>query len=399
MSPLAVRGTGIVDIGAAAQRTLRRCVRSSHGGLGSATVSADDPASGFADRVQAVLDGELSRHRRHLEDISDDLLPLVDELAAMTRGGKRLRPAFCYWGYRGAGAPDSEAIVRASTSLELLHAAALIHDDVMDRADTRRGRPASHTRFADLHTRSGWWGSATQYGDAAAVLLGDLCLGWSDELLGRSGLDATQLGAGRAVFEAMRTDVMCGQYLDMLVQAGRDVTRALDEAQMIRRTQLVIHYKSAKYSVQAPMLMGAAMAGAPAALRESYSSFGLAVGEAFQLRDDVLGVFGDPGTTGKPAGDDIREGKQTMLVGFAITRGSQAQRDILLRHLGDADVDEDAVTAAREVLTDSGALAEVEARIAMLVEEALGDLGAAEMDAEVRDGLNQLAVRATRRDA
>ncbi|MGH8969854.1 MAG: polyprenyl synthetase family protein, partial [Actinomycetes bacterium] len=256
-------------------------------------------------RVHKTLGDFLSRQAGVLEAVSEDVAPLAEAIADLLSGGKRLRPAFCYWGWRGAGGRDGPGIVAVAAALELFQAAALLHDDVMDGSDTRRGRPAAHRRLGALHRGSGWLGSSADFGVAGAILAGDLCLSWCDELYMSSGLSSTQLAAGRPVFDRMRTELMAGQYLDMLEQVQAATT--------VERARHVIRYKSANYTVAQPLLLGGSLAGASPSLLATYSAYGLPLGEAFQLRDDVLGVFGDPDETGKPAGDDLREGKRTVL--------------------------------------------------------------------------------------
>jgi geranylgeranyl diphosphate synthase type I len=211
----------------------------------------------------------------------------------------------------------------------------------------------------------------------AKTLAGDLCLAWSDELFSTSGLPSAALAAGRATFDTMRTQLMGGQYLDVLEQAvaehhgGADVDRALQ----------VLRFKSAKYTVEHPLLLGAAMSGASPELLAGLSAYGLPLGEAFQLRDDVLGVFGDPGVTGKPAGDDLREGKRTVLMAQVRLLGTPEQQAVVRHHLGDPDLTHAGVTEVREALFDSGAVAAVEAMIdtrARLATEALGGIALAE---------------------
>jgi geranylgeranyl diphosphate synthase, type I len=340
-------------------------------------------AEDLRSRVQKVLDDFLSEQEGRLEEVSPDCAPLVESVSALLRGGKRLRPAFCYWGWRGAGGPDDVPIVDVAASLELFQAAALIHDDVMDASDTRRGMPAVHRRFAMLHRGSGWTGDGERFGSAGAILSGDLCLCWSDDLLARSALPAARLAAGRAVYSRMRTELMGGQYLDMLEQ-----TLPADAGEpagtRVRRARAVIRFKSAKYSVEHPLLLGGTLAGAPPDLLASYSAFGLPLGEAFQLRDDVLGVFGDPRETGKPAGDDLREGKRTVLVAFALERASPAQAAAVRRLLGDPHLDAAGVATLREVLVDTGALARTEDLVTELVGRSLQALAGADVDEPAR---------------
>ena len=338
-------------------------------------------------RVQKALDGFLTGQLPQLDAISEELSPLTDALADLISGGKRLRPAFCYWGYRGAGGEDDEAIVEAAAALELFQACALIHDDVMDGSDTRRGLPAVHRRFASMHRTESWSGDPEAFGTGAAVLLGDLCLVWSDEMLGRCGLPSDRLAAGTAVYDAMRTELMGGQYLDLLEQArgGGSVERA-------RR---VARYKSAKYTIEKPLHLGAALAGAGQDVLDGYSGYGLPLGEAFQLRDDVLGVFGDPSVTGKPAGDDLREGKRTVLVAMALETATRAQAAVVRRHLGDPHLSADGVAQLRGVLTDTGAVDRVEALIEELMADALTALEAAPVADDARPVLLELASAVT----
>jgi geranylgeranyl diphosphate synthase type I len=340
-------------------------------------------------RVQKRLDDFLCAQVPVLDEISPDLAPLAESITDLLRGGKRLRPAFLYWGWRGAGGADCEEAVTAATALELLQACALIHDDVMDGSDTRRGMPAAHRRFATLHRGNEWLGSSEGFGVGAAILLGDLCLSWADEMLMSCGLPPRSVMRGKPVYDVMRTELMAGQYLDLLEQAmgGGSAARAMR----------VVRFKSAKYTIERPLHLGAALADAPTDLVVTYSGYGLPLGEAFQLRDDVLGVFGDPEQTGKPAGDDLREGKRTVLVATAVEAASPAQAAVLRRRLGDPALDADGVSALREIIVDTGALAHVEALIEALTDQAFRALESPLIQEPARDVLRGLAIAATSR--
>jgi geranylgeranyl diphosphate synthase type I len=283
---------------------------------------------------------------------------------------------------------DEEALIRACASLELLHASALVHDDLMDASDTRRGRPATHRQLEGEHREAGWRGDPEQYGAAAAILLGDLLLSWSDELLRRCGLPITQVAPALEVFDRCRSEVIAGQFLDVSVQArGRaDVDAAMT----------VLRFKSAKYSIERPLHIGAALAGAPASTMEDLTRFGLPLGEAFQLRDDLLGVFGDPATTGKPAGDDLIEGKRTVLVALALDAASPADAELLDRSLG-TSLGEEQVGELRRVIDGSGARAQVESVIEALAHKAVAALDAADVDDHAREVLRGLASAVTQR--
>ena len=340
-------------------------------------------------RVQKAVDDFISTQREIFDGVSDDLDPLVEAVTDLLSGGKRLRPAFCWWGYRGAGGADTEEALRAAAALEFLQACALIHDDVMDGSDTRRGMPSAHHRFAMLHRGSEWLGSPEAFGVGAAILLGDLCLSWADELLLTSGVPAEHLNAAKRVYDEMRTELMAGQYLDLLEQArgGGSVERAMR----------VVRFKSAKYTIERPLHMGAALAGADADVLAAYSGYGLPLGEAFQLRDDVLGVFGDPGETGKPAGDDLREGKRTVLIATAMARATPAQAAQIRRHLGDPGLDATGVALLREVIADTGALNHAEQLITSLTDQALAALESVDLQPPAPEVLAGLAYAATRR--
>jgi geranylgeranyl diphosphate synthase type I len=346
-------------------------------------------------RVHKALDDFLARQGDTLERVSPECAPLTESIADLVRGGKRLRPAFCYWGWRGAGGPDCEPIVHAAAAMELFQAAALIHDDVMDGSDTRRGMPSVHRRFAARHAAAGWAGDGERFGLAGAVLTGDLCLVWSGELFAASGLDPQRLTAARAPFDRMRTELMAGQYLDMLEQA-----LAGDRPeQAVERARRVIRYKSAKYTILEPLRIGGTLAGAGPGLLATYRAYGLQLGEAFQLRDDVLGVFGDPCETGKPAGDDLREGKRTVLVAETLRAADAGQRALVQRLLGRPDLDAAGVDELREVIRATGALTAVERLIAQLVQRARAALAAGEVEEPARTVLDALIDAATDRTA
>jgi geranylgeranyl diphosphate synthase type I len=346
--------------------------------------------SAFRERLQKVLDGFLDEMAGRVAPLGPDAAALLEEARRSVSGGKRFRAAFCWWGYRAVrpDVEDEEALLRACAALELLHASALVHDDYMDASDTRRGRPATHRAFASAHREDGWRGDPEQYGAAAAILLGDLLLSWSDELLRRCGLPADRVATALELFDRCRTEVITGQFLDVSVQARG---RADVEAAMT-----VLRFKSAKYSIERPLHIGAALAGAtPDVLRE-LTAYGLPLGEAFQLRDDLLGVYGDPATTGKPAGDDLVEGKRTVLVALALDGAPAADAARLDAALG-SPLSADDVAGLRSIIDASGAHTHVEQVIGDLVELSLTKLDASSFAEPARQVLRELAAAATDR--
>lgn len=346
--------------------------------------------------VHRELAAFLQAKREDAAQIDAQFVAAVDSLREFVLGGgKRLRPTFAWWGWRGAGGspidPQARAVLRAVSSLELIQTCALVHDDLMDDSTTRRGAPTVHVEFAARHRAAGWLGTPERFGSATAILLGDIALAWADDMLRSADLWPDQLTRAHAVWQAMRTEVLAGQYLDMLTQARGDETP--ETALQIDR------YKTAAYTVERPLHLGAAIAGADQALIRSYRRFGADIGVAFQLRDDLLGMFGDPRVTGKPAGDDLREGKRTLLLAYGLRAADEKRpsgaADLLRAAIGNPQIDEDTVTKVRELLIEIGAVAEVEQRITTLTDSALRALRAADLAEPADTRLRELAAQAT----
>jgi len=361
------------------------------------------------ENLRAGVDAALARHVARLRDTvattSPDAAGFADAVERMVAGGKRLRAAFCYWSWRAhGGVPGDDreqAVLRAGAALELFQAAALFHDDVMDDSSTRRGLPTAHRVFAESHRADGRRGEPRRFGDGVAILLGDLALVASDEEMAHAlrDLPAPVATSARGVFDLMRTEVTIGQYLDLVAQTMPWGDHADDE----RRAREVVRAKSARYSVEHPLTLGAALAGADEEALAGCRAVGLPLGEAFQLRDDVLGVLGDPSTTGKPAGDDLREGKRTVLVARALARATAAGDTdavaALSRGVGDPDLDTDGVAALTDLLVRTGALTEVESLIDDLSRQAFAQIDARGWPEPARGALVALARAAVDRAA
>jgi geranylgeranyl diphosphate synthase type I len=335
------------------------------------------------ERIERLFETELTRWQEldvNLEAPLRSLQRLVDA------GGKRLRPAFCFWGFVGAGGdPDDPRVIDAGAAFELLHAFALVHDDVMDGSATRRGETTAHVEFGERHRTATWRGEPRRFGEGVAILIGDLSHVYADLLL-----DGASMGQVASVWHELRLELNVGQYLDILGTARGD--RDPGVARRIAR------YKSGKYTIERPLHVGAALAGRLDQLRGPLTAYGDPLGEAFQLRDDVLGAFGDEARTGKPVGQDLREGKPTPLLASATRRASDAQTETLdlvgVTELSDGDV-----TAVQRVLVDTGALAEMESRITDLTAQAIAAIERADVTAEARDELVELASYVASRDA
>lgn len=340
-----------------------------------------DPAGpAFRDAVGARVGLFLDQIDEELAPVSPLMSELVGLARRFTAGGKRLRPAFCFWGHVAAGgAPaDPTALLDATAGFELLHVAALVHDDLIDDSDTRRGMPAAHRQLEELHHRGGGVGDPAAFGRAGAILLGDLLTAWSTQRFATAGLDPAAFARARWVLDAVRTDVNVGQFLDLAAEGGLAGGAGLATAEQ------VVEYKTARYTVIRPLQFGAALAGAPAQLLDGLAHVGSAVGRAFQFRDDLLGVFGDEEFTGKPAGDDLRENKRTVLVVDAL-HDQPRLADYLGRPLSDPELD-----AAREMLRSSGAVSRLNARIDRDSAAALRGLSGLQITDEGRTALESL---------
>jgi geranylgeranyl diphosphate synthase, type I len=298
-------------------------------------------------------------------------------------GGKRLRPAFVYWGHRATGAEHDGGLLYPAGAVELLHAFALVHDDVMDRSDRRRGRPAVHAALAAAHAEDGMVGDARWFGIGGAILAGDLAFVWSDRLFHEAPLAHDALERARRVFTDLRMEVMAGQYLDLRLAGRAEAT----EADALRVALL----KSGRYTVTRPLQVGAALGSREQdpRLAGALACYGDAIGIAFQLRDDVLGLFGDPAMTGKGALEDLREGKRTVLVLRAMDMAGPAARAELAATLGDPELDEAGAERARAIIAGSGALDSVERTMANQHERARACL--ADVPEPARGALAQLA--------
>lgn len=303
--------------------------------------------------VQALLEDFLDARLAELRAIDPALEPVGCEVRDFVLlGGKRLRPAFVYWGYRATGARGSDALHHLGAAVELLHSFALIHDDVMDRSVLRRGRPTVHTALAEAHGREALAGDPAWFGVGGAILAGDLAFVWADQLLDSAPLPPAPLDRARGVFRDLRVEVMAGQYLDLRLAGRPDA----DEADALRVALL----KAGRYTVTRPLELGASAGEPSAVLRAALRAYGDAVGVAFQLRDDVLGLFGDPSRTGKSCVEDLREGKRTLLFLRALALADEPQRRVLEGLLGDPGADEAAADTVRQLVVDTGALTAVE---------------------------------------
>ena len=306
-------------------------------------------------------------------------------------GGKRLRSLLCVLGWRAAGGLGTPPLlVRTAASLEMFHTFALIHDDIMDGSDTRHGKPALHAALAQRHY-DGLRGlrAAQSLGAGAATLIGDLALAWSDELWHSVDLSAARHDAAATVIYAMRNELVCGQYLDLLLTGHP--TADMDTAMRIAR------FKTAKYTVERPLHLGAVLAGSTPRMLADLSAYGIPLGEAFQLRDDLLGVFGLQAQTGKPVIDDLRDGKHTALAAYALSRADAAQSERLTALLGAFYLDEAGAEECRTLLTDTGAAAHVERMISDRRRQALTALETSGIDTPTRAALRAIADIATRR--
>lgn len=322
----------------------------------------------------------------------DDLVAALEEF--VLSGGKRLRPAFAYWGWRAVATKEADPqVLLLFSALELLHASALVHDDVIDGSATRRGRATTHVKFAALHRNRRWRGSAERFGMSAAVLLGDLALAWADDIVAEVDLPPDAQRRVRLVWADIRTEVLGGQYLDIVAESSG--------AESVSSAMTVNTFKTASYTVTRPLQLGVAAAADRPDVQALFHEVGTDLGVAFQLRDDVLGVFGDPAVTGKPAGDDLRSGKRTVLLAEAMKlaeKSDPAAANLLRTSIG-TDLSDAQISDLCGAIEAVGARAAVEDQVERLTRRALTALAAAPIDAAAKAGLSELARQASNRVA
>src|SRR3954468_12144672 len=364
-------------------------------------LSVDAAAPSAVELAAAVTD----QLRVYLRDRRNDAAYIGTDYAELTaaleefvlRGGKRLRPAFAYWGWRAVTDPHAHPVdpstLRLFSALELLHACALVHDDVIDASATRRGLPTVHRLFTDKHRSSQWHGSCEQFGMSAAILLGDLALVWADDIVATADLPSDAQARVRRVWSAIRTEVLGGQYLDIVAESSG--------AESVASAMTVNIYKTASYTISRPLQFGAAAAADRPDVLAAFHELGTSLGVAFQLRDDVLGVFGNPVVTGKPSGDDLRSGKRTVLLAEAVELADKSVPEAahLLRSSIGTELSDEKVRELCQVIESVGALAAVEEHIDILSSRSLDAIGAAPIHAQAKAGLTKLTRLAANRIA
>ncbi|MFH7595704.1 polyprenyl synthetase family protein [Streptomyces racemochromogenes] len=343
-----------------------------------------DPA-GFKDRIDALLEDFLAAEAERLVTIDGALRPVTEQLRVAARHGKRMRAAFCYWGWRASGQPGCDALLRAAASMELVHAAATVHDDIIDDSPIRHGLPTVHVA---LETPLAGGSRPRAGGRSLAMLVGDHLMSLAGQLFAESGLPAAYLSRARPMWADLARELIAGECLEILA------TGACPDPEVSLK---VIRYKTAKYTVEQPLLIGALLAGASPGLREALSAYGLPLGEAFQLRDDLLGLFGDPEHTGKASLDDIRANRPTALLAMTWQAALPSQRDHLAAVLGSRDLDDGHLREVRELMVELEAPQRVEELIAQRVREAVRHLNGAGVPAQARQALTVLAHHATDR--
>jgi geranylgeranyl diphosphate synthase type I len=324
---------------------------------------ADSTLKGLRADIDSALKEFVEKQVTELSKIGSELLPAGQALSRfILDSGKRLRPIFAVVGYLGSGKELSKEIIKAASALELIHVCALIHDDLMDGSDTRRGAPSIHREFEVIHRKDGRAGNSQQFGAATAILLGDLALVWSAKMLHQSGVSDDVLINSLPMYDELRVELMAGQFLDVYEQTSHSSS--------LERSRKIARYKSGKYTIERPLHFGAALAQVRN-LDSVYTDYGIPLGEAFQLRDDLLGVFGESELTGKPTGDDLLEGKRTALIAKAFELGSASSAMTLTSVLGNRKASADSIEKAKNIIVETGALAFIEGLIEELTATSL----------------------------
>lgn len=354
------------------------------------------PLADVPKHVRAELADFLKDREPQIAKIGKPVTEAIEHLERfILDGGKRIRPLYAWAGFVAAdgllGDEDPQAVLRAASSLEFIQSCALIHDDIVDASDTRRGNPTVHRAVEAKHRELGWTGSSEDFGRAAAILIGDMSLVWAEDMFLDSGISQAAIQRAREPWREMRTEVIGGQLLDVSLEAA-----AIESVEL---SDSVNRFKTAAYTIERPLHLGAAIAGAPQSLVEAFRGYGRDIGIAFQLRDDQLGVFGDPKITGKPSGDDLREGKRTVLMAIALQRADEQDPDaaqFLRENLG-TTADPVVLSKMAQMIEDSGAPAEIEKRIDDLTQSGLAHLAKANVNSDVTELLRSLAIKSTAR--
>jgi geranylgeranyl diphosphate synthase type I len=326
----------------------------------------DATLSDLKSQIDGTLKSFVDAEVIQLEKIGSELTPVGESLSHfILDSGKRLRPIFAAAGFLGSGKSLKAEVIKGAAALELIHVCALIHDDLMDGSDTRRGAPSIHKEFEYIHRQEHLAGNAEQYGASAAILMGDLALVWASKALLTSGIDDGDLLRSLPLFNELQVELMAGQFLDVHEQTSH--TSSLERSRKIAR------YKSGKYTIERPLHFGAALAD-ESKLESIYTNYGIPLGEAFQLRDDILGVFGEPDVTGKPAGDDLLEGKRTALIAKSYELAGASGALVLSQVLGNRKATPELIEKAKGIITESGALEFIENLIDQLVSDSLNSI-------------------------
>ncbi|MCC2280931.1 polyprenyl synthetase family protein [Streptomyces sp. ET3-23] len=339
--------------------------------------------------VDSLLKNLLDDKRKNLSN--KDVGLLLERLSVFVLGGgKRLRSAFCYWGWQGAGGSGSaEGVIRAAASLELLHAFALLQDDIIDHSATRRGLPAMHRQLAELHQSSHWHGPAADFGIGGAMMLSNLCLVWSSMLLHEASEDAQQIGTLKALHQGTVADATYGEVLELILQSERRYDKC--------HCMEVVRYKAGRYMFMPALLMGAVLANARPEVFSCYQDFGIAIGDGYQLRDDLLGAFGNPSLTGKPNTDDFREGKPTVLIAEALQRFDGGTLKRAYELYGNPHISPREISELRDLLRTSGAVAAIERLIRECAATGATALTRANLATNAKEEMTSLAQRALQR--
>lgn len=350
-------------------------------------------------KTQQTLDIFLEQKTNELKEISNNCTPLINSIKTLTNNGKKLRAIICFWGWQSVTETKDETnIYKIAAALELFQAAALIHDDIIDNSDTRRNNPTTHKTFSQLHENQNLVGDPENFGKNSAILCGDLCLAWSEELFGQIPQISQKT---KEIFNLMRTEVMAGQYLEILQEKTPFSITEKANRQELEEAKKILTYKSAKYSIKNPLLLGATFGlsqKTPQTLLENYAKFGMAIGKAFQLRDDVLDIFGDPDIIGKPINGDLQSSKKTVLITLTKQKSNTKEKIILESLLKKTEKQSFEIDILKKIILECGALQEVEDTINKLYEDAFAILEKIEIDKKSKSALQEIINFATKRN-
>lgn len=338
----------------------------------------------FKKKVEPEMEAFFARVIAENRKIDENIADAISYARKITMsGGKRARAAFMYFGYIAAGGKEKEKIIKASVSIELIHSFLLMHDDIIDRDSLRHGIKTTHIYYGEIAKKYFKHKDADHFGNSMAIIVGDMMYAFGNQVLFESGFEPALIVNALHRLQGVVSRTVVGESQDILIENKGEAT----EQEILQ----MYENKTARYTIEGPLHLGAILARADEKMMQSLSDYSIPAGIAFQIQDDILGVFGTVGKTGKPVGSDVRQGKQTILVAKALEKASRAQKEILKKCLGNSDLTEKDLDEFKKVIIETKSLEYAQKLAQDLIAEAKGKIEKVEMNEEAREFLIGIA--------